>query len=477
MKTLFLSCPDFSEWPKDAFDVYRKNTVRLLSISDGVSSSPVYKEKKERMKRLCSAGKTEALRNVLKTGRDVLIFCDLLLNDDEFYDEVEIGKDFIQAVFLGGDRIGLQSLKLLMRLYFRRYSVMAGHPDFDFFCKVLKDQLSLRLEKTSAADMRTPFLSLCEFIRDFACVPGKNAAVLFSETVAERFSDFDEGLTFYSLDLYQNSDFVRQCRMFYYINLMRQIPLGKAHPVLDKIVQNKDCMLSDPAVGPYLGHAALRILIDRSRSSGISKNWLNAVLEIGKDPRMPKSAQSYQYWWSHLDKSYSDQVITWLSKNDLKLFLEILKESSVGSYDMHRMFPERKRFIEKLLSLGYVTQTRLFLSGSARYYIESKYISKRKEWLNFASVTKSNTSFIFINLCNSVYMMEGTHICSLRLRGNMPKDSCITDYERERFSDHDCRSGFVECCENGDYIEVKHQGAWTDKAVKFLKEHGLDVDL
>ncbi|MEI8647018.1 EH signature domain-containing protein [Paraglaciecola sp. Hal342] len=91
-----------------------------------------------------------------------------------------------------------------------------------------------------------------------------------------------------------------------------------------------------------------RILIDRAPKQGVDESWQNAVIAIAGDPRVPKSHPRYMKWWSQLTNAQSKKVQGWLSKLDLKLFLEALEDYSKSSRDddMIRMFPSRKHFLE-----------------------------------------------------------------------------------------------------------------------------------
>lgn len=119
-----------------------------------------------------------------------------------------------------------------------------------------------------------------------------------------------------------------------------------------------------------LGHQILRILIGRSIGSHISEPWMNVILAIGGDPRVPSSNPRYIKWWKSLEPNLVQAVLGWLSKLDLKLFLEALEDYSYSSanYELQRMYPSRKSFLEGMFDAGVISNTRLYLSLDAARY-------------------------------------------------------------------------------------------------------------
>lgn len=512
MKPPVLNCPDLSQWPEGTFDVYHDNIRRLQSISNQIGlGSDAYKERVRFFQQLCAQGSFSKIKSAVRTSIDVLAFCNLLVNDDEFYKKIGIRKDFLEVLFLQQRTLNSLCLKTLVRLYFDKFSQLFQHRDFDFFHNMLKQQLSWQFKnaphqaafaksnqsnsthKVNQGAQNTSlqagtgakvhaygaFYNLCKNAELFFQKDAVNALV--NESL-QHFSSLEECLNYYSLETYRNGEFVQQCQAFYYVNALKQIPLGQEHPVLQQVVQNKTRTLLVSNMGPCVGHAALRILIDRCRNQDISESWLNTILAIASDPRLPKTTTNYINWWGYLDESYPEQVIRWLSKNDLKLFLEILQDLSLSDKAMARMFPGRKAFIERLLDLGFVSQTRLFLTSTAISYLKNKYGPTSFNQVRFAEVSPSQgTSYIYLNLCNQVHMMEGTHNCSLRMMGALPVNNRFTNYAIKTFADSECRTEFVKL--NGpnysDYIAQPHiaNSDWQRKPIEFLRRHGLDFPL
>lgn len=476
MVKLNISRPVLSSWPEDTFQIYHRNADRLRRLAENVgTNSANFRERYRLIRRLGIAGDIARLKAEIVKTIDVLAFCELLICDSEFYERVGIRADCLTALFRGQELLSIQTLKSLIRLYFEKYTQLINASEFDYFCSLIRDQLVKRIKQRHNATKKNAFDKLCEASSLFF---KKNAIKDAVEKAKNSFESFDAFLKAYSLEHYRTGDFIQQCQVLYYIETLKTIPLGENHPVLNQIVENKERRIVLSGVGPCVGHAALRILIDRNRNYVISQTWLNTILSIGHDPRMPKSSSYYQRWWGAIESKYASQVIAWLSRFDLNIFLDILEECSRDNVEMKRMFPARKLFIEGLLRLGFISQTRLILSKEATNFVNRKYNWRKPDWLKFAKVVKGNTtSFIYLNLRNQVHMMEGTHTCSLRMVGEMPLDSRITNYSCEEIEDYDCRKGFQYM--NGpkyyDYLEQPHTTRWQINPIKYLRRHGLPV--
>lgn len=472
--------PNFSQWPEHAFDTYQENAARLQKFAENLGKgSDYYAERLEILKKIGYSGNFQRLAKEIRRSTDVLVVCDLLNTDTQFLKQVGLNPNVLSAMFLQRKQLSMQSLINLLRLYFDKYMDLFKDPKFDNFCQILRQQINFYLQKHKHDAYPSNFLNLCKDAQlFFEHEPFENIL----KHVQDKFSSFEKFLTHYSLDIYHDGDFVKQCHVMYYIRALKNLPLGEDAPILEQVVGNRLNLIASQTLGPTLGHAALRILIDRSRGQAISQPWLDTILQIAQDPRLPRSSPSYQTWWARLDEEDVLQVIAWLSQFDLQLFLDLLEESSSYSEDMMRMYPARKRFIEMLLQKNLVTQTRLILSREAVRFIQRNYRNQQRKWLHFATLegfTSNQPSFICINLSNKVYMMEGTHNCSLRLIPALDPKAPYFRYTCVRFTDTQCRSDFVSynAGDLGSELRLMHHasGSWIGRAINYLSRHGLPV--
>lgn len=472
--------PNFSQWPEHAFDTYQENTARLQNLAEDLGkSSDYYAERLEILRKIGYSGNLQQLEQEIRNSTDVLAVCDLLNTDTQFFKQVGLNPNVLRALSLQRKTIPMQGVINLLRLYFDKYMELNKDPQFGNFCQILRQQLNFYLQKHQRDAFTTNFLNLCQDAHlFFEHDPFENIINL----AHDKFSSFEVFLSHYSLDIYQDGDFVRHCLTLYYIRALKNLPLDTYSPVLKQVVSNKHSRITSQALGPTLGHAALRILIDRCRGQAISQHWLDTILQIAEDPRLPSSSPSYLTWWSELDEKDVQQVIAWLSRSDLQFFLDLLETASSYNFDMLRMFPDRKQFIESLLQKNLVTQTRLILSSSAVNFIKRHYHNQHHKLLQFATVegnSSNQASFICINLSNKVYMMEGTHNCSLRLIPSLSPNATYFNYTENSFTDWRCRGGFLYYNDGpkNDCQELVHytNGSWISDAKRYLSQHGLPV--
>lgn len=198
-----------------------------------------------------------------------------------------------------------------------------------------------------------------------------------------------------------------------------------------RLPEVKESVMED---GLLLGHHACRTLMDAALESGedLAEARLRFLLDLMGDPRVPRSAPQYQQWWGRLEKKYLDAVRVWLSRLDLKLFLNILEEVARNRdhKDLLRMYPARKRFLEGLQEQGLIKQARLLLGRQAEKYIREHFDAH--ELPEFATLGAGDISLIYLNLGNA-HLLEGTHTFQARLYHILPIPG-LADYEADSFN-------------------------------------------
>lgn len=471
MVSINIQIPDISQWSKNAFDVYHQNAQRLALLTENsLSNSTNYQEQRDQIEELGLRRDFNALFNKLQSHFQVLSFCDLLLTNNQFLYNVGINPLFLNALLLGQERLTNQPLKKLIRLYFEKFNLLSQNTFFNDFCSFIQNQLKLRLN--SLGDK--PHLTEVDRL-------GQEAELFFNPKVvtllnqkAATFSSFDEFLEQYRLVSYRSTELIQQCQTMYYINVLQTIPLGESHPILDEIIEHKTAFLLLDNQRYCLGHIAMHVMIDRNRNQTISQTWLDTILQIAGDPRLARSSESYQTWWMKLPQNDIDQVISWLSEIDLQVFLAILEDSLRFKNNKLRMFEERKMFMMRLLEQKLVTSSRLFLSKSAINYINTHFSAKQKEALKYAQVNTGDLSFMYLNLCGKVHMMEGTHEFSLRMKTEPPSKR-LTNYDIGFFKETELRNGFLhqDTKDSINSFYTPHQGNWQSKAKDFLMKKNI----
>jgi hypothetical protein len=240
--------------------------------------------------------------------------------------------------------------------------------------------------------------------------------------------DFYQVIHELELDQYQSGDFMESAQRIYYVEQLKSIAANQPHELLIE-VQKKDVYQSRFDQSELLGHKILKILIERAPSENIHESWLNVIMAIAGDPRIPKSHHRYITWWSHIPAHFVSKVRGWLSRLDLKLFLEALEDFSNSSYDpeMKRMYPSRKRFLEGLYDQKLIQNTRLYMSRKMAHFLKNNY--KSEHLPDFSIVADGDKSIIYVDL-GDAHILEGSHTCYLWIYKALDPSATVFDYSK-----------------------------------------------
>jgi nicotinamide mononucleotide adenylyltransferase len=241
--------------------------------------------------------------------------------------------------------------------------------------------------------------------------------------------------------------------------------------------------------GKLLGHKALELLIDRTPDSGPSEVWQKTVIGIAGDPRVGWRSKSFQNWWQILGEERAKKVVGWLSRLDLRIFLEVLEASArkTNTESIRRMYPPRKKFMEGLLEQGMVVQSRLFLSRDASMYLRSNYDAD--DVPEHAVIMSGHTSVIYLELTGGLHMVEGTDNMKIKILDALPSRPQILNFMVRRFNDTDFRADLVRTyirdqnaknrsvVPGKDYIDQAHTAiAWQASAISLFNKRGIKYD-
>ena len=294
--------------------------------------------------------------------------------------------------------------------------------------------------------------------------------------------EFDNFVNHIGLNNYQAGRFLKVSKQIYYVERLREIPANKPSPLLDE-VQRQSVYTAPYDRHALLGHEILKILISRAPSNDVHDSWRNVVMQIAGDPRIPKSHPRYQKWWLHLDDHLRQKVIGWLSRFDLRLFLEALENYSKysRSQELLRMYPARKRFLEGLLDKNLVEITRLYLTSGFRDYLRRNY--KKDHLPEFSNVSTGDKSIIHVRLTGHTHLIEGSHSAKLWVYKGLTEKAIVRDYTKKSVSYRDLTSGLSEEMydENGKRLlidSIIHHPplTWQNKTLSALKAAGLVIN-
>lgn len=134
----------------------------------------------------------------------------------------------------------------------------------------------------------------------------------------------DDFVSRLGLDGYMDGRFGEVTRAIYYVEELQKIPVGENHDVLNEIVKERVAKAAYQG-NLRVGHAALKILIDRTEGEP-SVRWQDVILTIAGDPRVSGANRHFAEWWAPLGDERVSKVRSWLAKEDLKLFLEAVEQ-------------------------------------------------------------------------------------------------------------------------------------------------------
>ncbi len=300
-----------------------------------------------------------------------------------------------------------------------------------------------------------------------------------AQSAIEKNIDFDHLILDMKLERYASGRYLTVAKGIYYIEQLKVIPLGQDHSLLEE-VQKAVVFNSRYDSESLLGHQIISILISRSIGTHISECWMNVILAIGGDPRVPSSNPRYIKWWKVLEPNLIQAVRGWLSKLDLKLFLEALEDYSYSSSndELQRMYPSRKSFLEGMFDAGIILNTRLYLSKDAARYLKRNYDPMHLP--NFSTVKDGDKSIIYVQM-KGAHMVEGSHSCYLWLYPYLDPSVCVFNYNIDSPTYYQLTQGIndqMSELSSGAVAKITHSPtnyAWQRKALTALRRLGINL--
>lgn len=468
-------CFDLPEWQERDFRQIHAAREKLVDLSGkaGQGSGAF----KNACTRLIQVSEEEPLEigKMLVKPMDVRACTFLMATDKTFSTAIQVNDELLTGLLRPKSTMSRLTLVQLIRAYFTYFDELAGEAGLGALSRLIKLQLSSLALPRGPSDLAL----YAENAELLFCSDGPANLVGYAR---QHDSDLDGVIDRLALKSFSGGRFLTLCRYQYYIETLRDIPVGGDHYVLSEVV--KPMVANSPlSHGRHLGHQVLSILIDRSEGQGLSQAWQNVILTIAGDPRVPKSSEKYQRWWTLLGEKRISLMRGWLSRFDLKLFLDVLAESTKDTQnsEMARMFPPRKRFLEGLLEEGVIQESRLFLTSSAERTLRRNV--EGEELPSFANVKGGHASVIYLKVKGGAHLVEGTHSFSIRVMNQLPEKSGIGNYSMRSFHSRSLGPGLGQqyLAEYGDYkslLEQRHHPdlAWQNAVIRHLAKLGVSVN-
>jgi len=448
--------------PTDPFAEHKKSmdaaTERVRKITAGVGAgSLAYEKSLSKIKTALRQGGD--LEGVLESSLDLRAMA-FLFNDVDYASRINLTPSLLRRVSDIRPKPSFLLVDAIYSYYLDKYDRLQFPSTVALWLKMAKNR-------------RGELSSEVEHLLD------DNGPKWLAEESQRQGRDFDEQVKHVELDLYRSGRFLTVAKNIYYLRVLRQLSPNENHSILEEM-QKPSAYNSRYDESSQLGHQILKILIEKAPMSGVSEVWLNVVLAIAGDPRVPRSHEKYRKWWLQLDSKLKNKVQGWLSKLDLKLFLEALENFSyqVGNGELKRMYPARKQFMAGLLDKQLITGTRLFLSPNAEKYLKSNY---KSEHLPNYSCVNGAQSVIHIQL-GSVQMIEGSHNCKLWIYERLDPSAIVFDYSKNQVSYQSLTGGLRDqMVVLGVYHkeDITHNPSnfnWQHKAIKALQDLGVAIE-
>ncbi|MGF0116028.1 EH signature domain-containing protein [Promicromonospora sp. Marseille-Q5078] len=227
------------------------------------------------------------------------------------------------------------------------------------------------------------------------------------------------------------------------------------------------------------GIAVLTALLDKPDGRMPSASWVEAVVEVGGDPRHEQNP-TWREWWAHVPDDLRARAVRWMSGADLRTFLAAVELFGIenGNVDLQRMFPQRQRFLMGLYESGLVRSTRLILGEDVRATVRRVTNLGLYDVPRFAD-PRRDTAIVFVD-CGDFHLVEGSHNFKLHVYLGEPEPVLTDPLHRSFTRDdltktvpyrHQQRHG-----ESAFGAWSHHGSAWLWHALDFLRDGGVSLD-
>ena len=463
------------EWPESTFLAWRALEERVsrsaLSIGKGNAFRRLVKVIED-----CSRRGQDLPGEVYRSRPGIRALTWLWLQSETIRDAYLYQESLEAMLSSQNERLSRMAVIQLAQLYFREHDRLSKEE------KGLTESLGVILvQQVDAIQSRARMQGkdVIAVIYRENWLMRKNGPALLVEKCLEAGLPLDDFVARLGLEGYMDGRFGEICRAIYYIKELEKVPVGEHHDVLNEIV--KERVSKAPYQGSIrVGHAALKILIDRTEGEP-SDLWQNVILTIAGDPRVSGTNRQFAEWWAPLGDDRVNKVRGWLAKEDLKLSLEAVEQYGLDSRDegLNNMFPARKKFLEGLFSQGVVRHSRLMLGSKAEFFV--KRILDKEMLSSYAKMDgqMSDKAVIYLD-CGDFHIVEGSHSFKIWLYQERPDPSLI-NYDKNYYSHSDLTiklpRQYRRDHKGKRYTGITHYPTtWRRKVIEFLVDHDVELD-
>ena len=422
--------PMLTIWALPTVNAWAELQTKASKMEGAAGHNDAFSQMLTSLRNMAISGRFEALPGLLKRRLTARALSWFWLSGDRYAERLLSPQLLSALLHAQQPRLTRITLQQLVQLYFRQFDLLDQHDGFRAMLELaLLSQLEQLPEPRIATLRPNPLISLKQEGHKLLGLDGPRQ--LAEQTLQ---AGRELGVTFSELGL-QGLDDGRYgdiCRAHFYLETLRTLSLDEWSPVMDELL--KPSVSKAPFEGDRcIGHAALEILIDRTGQEP-SDVWQTFILNLAGDPRISSAATNYRQWWQPLGEARIQKVRGWLSKEDLRLFLQAVEQYGIQSHndELQRMFPARKLFLEGLFKLKLIRNTRLLLGNRAQQIVKG--ILGKEVKTSFAPMdgAMSDKAVIYLD-CGDFYLIEGSHSFKIWVYLAPPSD-ILTTYEKRIFS-------------------------------------------
>lgn len=469
------------DWKPAALDEWGLLVSEVRQLGERAGKGDLFQQMATELWRISRSMDLQRLPALLKKRAGARALTQLWLEDDNFRHRLMNKKLLQLLVEIQQPMLGIMVLHTLITLYFKEFDRLDQQEEGlkDELASVIRQQLHLRRENSEEQPSR-----------DLLNILNTEAPWLLSSDGPRRLVDqirndnqeLADAFQYYELRGLDSGRYADICRAHYYLETLKEIRLGQYHEVFSELL--KPSVSKAPYQGnKRIGHAALEILIDRAQGDP-GEAWQNFIMELAGDPRIASSAKNYREWWKPLGEARIEKVISWLAKEDLRLFLKALEQygRESGKEDLQRMYPARKKFLEGLDQLKLVRRTRLMLGRDAEAAVKEILGSELKtSYVKLSGSNMLDKAVIYID-CGDFYLLEGSH--SFKLWAYMyPPSEKVYSYDVEELSHSDLTIEVPALYrekygDDAPYRAITHHPTtWQNRVFEFLADQGISLDI
>ncbi|NVK41171.1 MAG: hypothetical protein HWE39_07995 [Oceanospirillaceae bacterium] len=469
-------------WNSAALEGWRSLANEVRQLGDSAGKGDRFQQIAMHLLQISRTMDFRQLPELLRSRVTARALTQLWLENNDFLSRMLNATILRSLVTLQQPMLGIMPLHNLITLYFREFDRLDQHEAGvrEALELVIKDQIALRLEQVDLKSERNLLTIL--YGEAYWLLADDGPKQLVDYVRSER-RELSEAFSYFELRGLDNGRYADICRAHYYLETLREIPLGSYDEVFSELL--KPSVSKAPYEGEKrIGHAALEILIDRADGDP-GESWQSFIMDMAGDPRISSSASNYRQWWKPLGESRVEKVRGWLAKEDLRLFLRALEQYGKESRnsDLQRMFPARKHFLEGLDRLKLVRRTRLMLGSKTEYSVKKILGNELKT--SYIKLTNDNAmsdkAVIYID-CGDFCLVEGSHNFKLWVYLAPPSENLysydvnkISHYELTSLASASYKKNYGS---NAPYSAVTHNPkSWQKTVFEFLADHGIELEI